>query len=49
MVTGVSTGFVKAMEINGTGYRAAVTYLQALRDVSDMMDAAHKESMDPRQ
>ncbi len=24
MVTGVSTGFVKAMEINGTGYRAAV-------------------------
>ncbi len=24
MVTGVSTGFVKSMEINGTGYRAAV-------------------------
>ena len=24
MVTGVSTGYVKAMEINGTGYRAAV-------------------------
>lgn len=24
MVTGVSTGFVKTMEINGTGYRAAV-------------------------
>lgn len=24
MVTGVSTGFVKEMEINGTGYRAAV-------------------------
>jgi large subunit ribosomal protein L6 len=24
MVTGVSTGFVKNMEINGTGYRAAV-------------------------
>lgn len=24
MVTGVSTGFTKAMEINGTGYRAAV-------------------------
>src|SRR4028118_237761 len=24
MVTGVSTGFIKNMEINGTGYRAAV-------------------------
>jgi large subunit ribosomal protein L6 len=24
MVTGVSTGFTKSMEINGTGYRAAV-------------------------
>ena len=24
MVTGVSTGFAKTMEINGTGYRAAV-------------------------
>jgi len=24
MVTGVSTGFLKSMEINGTGYRAAV-------------------------